>query len=60
MRIWVAALSIGSMNARSITSGDIVSYSRDGWCYGVLMLLKRSNEGYLTASMLVSVIVGAI
>ena len=48
------------MNARSITSGDIVSYSRDGWCYGVLMLLKRSNEGYLTASMLVSVIVGAI
>lgn len=54
MRIWVAALSIGSMNARSITSGDIVSYSSDRWCYGVLMFL------YLTASMLVSVIVGAI
>ena len=59
MKIWVAALSIGSMNARSITNRDIVSYSRDGWCYGVLMLLSQ-NEGYLTASMLVSVIAGVI
>ena len=48
------------MNARSITSGDIVSYSRHGWCYDVFELLKRSNKGYLTASMLVSLIVGGI